>query len=115
MRLYPDNLRKPSPMTAVTASDVAARVSAALHRSFDNRRHAAKTIAATVQASPRAVEAWLQGESAPRAAELIRLCAAFDEVFEVVCLLAERKPEALPLSRSQREALVDILKTLEDA
>lgn len=117
MRKLPGKLYERNPMAAVTAQDVAAMISAALRQRFDRTRHAAKDIAQRVDATPRAVEDWLQGETAPRSAELIRLCAefdeVFDEVFDAVCALAGRKPSGIALTPAQRAALASIIKTLE--
>jgi transcriptional regulator with XRE-family HTH domain len=113
MRKSPGKLYERNPMSAVTAEDVAATISAALRLRFDRTRHAAKAIARRVETTPRAVEDWLQGETAPRSAELIRLCAEFDEVFDAVCTLAGRKPGGAGLTPAQREALSNLIKTLE--
>lgn len=114
MRKLPGKMYERNPMAAVTAQTVAAMISAALRQRFDRTRHAAKDIASRVDATPRAVEDWLQGETAPRAAELIRLCAEFDEVFDAVCALAGRKPCGIGLTPAQRAALASIIKTLEE-
>lgn len=113
MRNRPGKMYESIPMVAVTAQDVAARISTALRSLFDDRRHAAKAIAQRVDATPRAAEDWLQGETAPRAAELIRLCAEFDEVFDAVCAMAGRRPDGIYLTPAQRAALASIIKTLE--
>lgn len=43
-----------------------------------------KEVARVAEAAPRTVEAWKHAENAPGAEALIRLCARFDEVWQVV-------------------------------
>jgi hypothetical protein len=91
---------------------VAAAISDALRSEFSGARDAAKTIARSVSATPRTVKGWLAGDAAPRAAELVRLMAEFDEVYLAVLCLAGRAPTAT-LTPSQRQAVAEALRILE--
>ena len=75
---------------SLTAELLAERIGAALRSGWGDQRHATKRISRQVDADPRAVENWMSGRCAPRAAELIRLMAECDAVRrEVETLVAE--------------------------
>jgi len=110
-RIILGNFTGISRMSAVTAHDVSDSISSALRRAVGNARHAAKTIAGKVKAQPRTVESWLSGETAPRAAELIRLMGEYDEVWDVVREMAGRNGDGL--TDKQRQALAALRPLLE--
>lgn len=75
----------------LTADDLAARIGAAMRAKWGDVRHATKRISRRVQADPRAVENWMSGRCAPRAAELIRLMADCEAVRAEVNALIEQE------------------------
>lgn len=84
----------------LTADVLAERLGAALRRGWGDVRYATKRISRRVDADPRAVENWMSGRCAPRAAELIRLMAECDAVrAEVETLVAETRARAMDTAR----------------
>lgn len=82
---------------AITANHVAERISTVLRRQVQERRYAAQRIAEKACVTPRCVDNWVNGTTAPRSAELIRLMASCDEIAAEVLQLVE---EARACSRS---------------
>jgi len=78
---------------SITNETITKAVSSALRRTVGYMPSAPKIVAGKVQRNPRAARNWLEGHNAPRAAELIELMREFDEVFEEVMRLADRKLE----------------------
>ena len=96
---------------------VAAVLAGVLRRLFGAERHAAKKLAALIEADPRAARNWLDGTAAPQADTLVRLMAELPEVTEAILALAGRPNGALAgsgetLTGEQKKALAEIIKIL---
>lgn len=61
---------------------------------FGQQRGAEKALARQVGCSPRTVENWLRGESAPSGEQLLRLMAECDGLAEAILAEVERRREA---------------------
>lgn len=82
-------LTVPAPVSAETLAE---RIGAALRGAWADQRHATKRLSRRLDADPRAVENWMAGRCAPRAAELVRLMAECDAVrVEIETLIAEAR------------------------
>ena len=68
------------------------RISNALRRAYEDKRHATKLVARDIGGDPRAVRAWMAAECAPSAAALIELMSMCDELDrEVGLMVAEAR------------------------
>jgi hypothetical protein len=83
----------------VISGNATSRIAAALRRAAP-QRHAAKLLARAIGAEPRSVRAWMSGECAPRADDLIALCAECEGLaIEIQQLIMERRACRLSSSR----------------
>ncbi len=83
----PKEVRKTMNATVeITPEIVSASVARGL-RAAVPERGACKLIARRIAATPRTVEAWLAGESAPNAASLLRMMAEYETVCDEVLRL----------------------------
>ena len=67
-----------------------------LRARFRMERGAEKRLARQVGCSPRTVENWLRGESAPSGEQLLRLMAECDGLAEAILANVQRRREAAP-------------------
>ncbi|ATU72653.1 hypothetical protein SXCC_04770 [Gluconacetobacter sp. SXCC-1] len=62
---------------------------AVLQRKYGRVRHGAKTLAQSIEGSPRTVQKWIAGTSAPRGEELVKLMAECDELRDEIFRLVK--------------------------
>lgn len=89
---------------------VSDRIASAV-RQWVERHRSAKVAARVVEATPRSLENWINGESAPQAHHLVELMKHSDEVFAAVCEMAGRNPPPT-LNRAQIEAAEAALRII---
>lgn len=88
-----------------------ALVSTALRNDLGGSREAAKTIVRWTGASERTAKNWLTGSCGPSGAHLVQLARYSDEVFNLVLVMAERRPIVTTISlirlRAQLEQAIE--------
>ncbi|MEG3348384.1 hypothetical protein [Novacetimonas sp. GS1] len=62
---------------------------AVLQRKYGRVRNGAKTLARSIEASPRTVQKWIAGTAAPRGEELLKLMSECDELRDEIFRLVE--------------------------
>ena len=67
-------------------------IAAALKNELENSHQTVKTIMRWTGASERTVKNWLAGTHGPSGDHLVQLAKHSDEIFELVLLMADRKP-----------------------
>ena len=78
-----------SGVSALTAEAAAGLISEVLREKYGGARHAAKRLARSVGADPRAVKNWLQGTTAPRLADAMKLMAECEELQNAIIGMIE--------------------------
>ncbi|HEV2515155.1 MAG TPA: hypothetical protein VGV07_07890 [Devosia sp.] len=73
-------------------------ISVALHNELGNTRQTVKTIMQWTGASERTVKNWLAATHSPSGEHLVHLARHSDEIFELILLMAERKPVVTTVS-----------------
>lgn len=92
--------------------DLSAEISGALQRWVGHYKKPPAVIASRVGRSMHAAKKWLAGENAPGFAEGIELARESDEVWEVVCKLANRTPATV--TQAQYDAAIEALRILTE-
>jgi hypothetical protein len=87
----------------ISSASLAETIAGCLQRSWGGLRHSAKLLAQQIDSNPRTAANLLEGRNAPSAATLVQLMKVDDNVFEIICQLADRPVPGGPLTQLTAE------------
>ncbi len=99
-----------TPVTDLSTHYVTEAFGDTLRRKYGELRGAAKRLARVAGSNEDAARNWLEARNTPNLATTIRLMREDDDIFDLVCRLADRDPGTPAINDAQRAALLSLLE-----